>query len=72
MSDYSRPYSEEDAKFEVRRDRAVSLLRDVKLRDLTVGEMLIIVGMFYHRYFSLGERDVEHMEEILRNKGYTE
>ena len=68
MSDYSPPYTDEDAKADARKDRAVKRIHALKLRDLTVGDMLTIVGIFYHRHFGIGVRDVETLEEIGRKK----
>ena len=66
MRDYSPPYTDEDEKADKRRDRAVKRIHAVKLKDLTVGDMLTIVGIFYHRHFGIGAGDVEKLEKIGR------
>ncbi len=66
MSDYSPPYTDEDAKLDARKDKVVKRIHAIKLKHLTVGDMLALVGIFFHRHFSMNERDVERMEEILK------
>ncbi len=67
MADYSRPYTDEDAKFDKRAEKLQRHVRKLKVSKLTVGELLQIIEVFrpsyeHHRF---SEADAQVLERIL-------
>jgi hypothetical protein len=69
MSDYSPPYTEDDAKRENRRDKAVAKIKKVPAANLTVGDIVDIIEAFGEYRHDMNEHDVKTIERILKNKG---
>lgn len=65
MSDYSRPYTEEDEKRERRRNSAVERIRQMPAENLTVGDIVDIIEAFGEYRHDMTESDVEIIEKIL-------
>lgn len=65
MSDYSPPYSDADAKFENRRNRAVTKIRKMPAENLTVGNLLDIMEALGKYIHDMSEQDVKVVEKIL-------
>jgi hypothetical protein len=66
MSDYSPPYTDEDAKFEKRRDKVIAETHRLSVRDLTVGELLVIVDIFSMKYgYGVSVHAVDVLSKIL-------
>lgn len=65
MSDYSPPYTEEDAKFEKREEYLRKRIRELSLSDLTVDEMLDIIRVMQHTF---SKDNAKTLERILNVK----
>lgn len=66
MSDYSPPYTEEDAKLEQRRNKANGKLLKTKLCNLTVEDLLTIQSVYKSGYLPSYQNYVSRIEEILK------
>lgn len=55
MSDYSPPYTDEDAKLDRRRDKASAKLLNTNLTKLTVGDLFVILEAYKHGYLATSE-----------------
>lgn len=65
MSDYSPPYTEEDAKFDNRRDRAIAKIRKMPAENLTVGDIEDVITVLRKYRSDLNKHDVGVIEKIL-------
>ena len=65
MSDYSLPYTEEDAKFDNRRARAIAKIRKMPAENLTVGDIEDVITVLRKYRSDLNKHDVEVIEKIL-------
>jgi hypothetical protein len=62
----------EDEEFDEERYQIIKRVHEMKLRDLTVGDILAIVNMFHHRAFGPSERDLRGLEKISEPRGLRE
>jgi hypothetical protein len=66
MSDYSSPYTDEDERLDAKRWKIMRDLHALPVRDLTVGDLLQIIGILFHRYFGPSAMDIETLEDITK------
>jgi len=66
MSDYSPPYTDEDAKLDARKDKADKKIMKIKLGRLTVEDLFRILKAYDHGCLNRSEHDVSLIEGILR------
>jgi hypothetical protein len=52
MSDYSPPYTEEDQKRDDQRDLAIKRIKIMPLENLTFGDLLDLMEVFYGPWYS--------------------
>ena len=67
MSDYSPPYTEEDARFDNRVEKLKKCIRVLPIAGITVGQMLDIIAVMQPQgsYHHFNKSDVQTLEKIL-------
>jgi hypothetical protein len=68
MADYSPPYTEEDANFDARVDKADKIIRKTRLNQLTVGDLMFILEVYKHGYLDPGPSDLCKIEKLFNIK----